>query len=147
MTPSGTDRRVADELEIRNLVAALAQGADTGTVDDYVALFVEDAVWEMPDNPVVGVAGSKRVGRDDIRAGVVERRAAGLQGPGSGSLHVIATILVLVGPGDEAAGRAYWQFYGDTASTPVLRSMGRYDDTYRRTAAGWQLAHRSIVIG
>jgi 3-phenylpropionate/cinnamic acid dioxygenase small subunit len=147
MTPPLTERRADDELEIRNLVAALAQEADTGTVDDYVALFLEDAVWDMPANPVVGVPASKRVGRDDIRAGVVERRAAGLQGPGSGALHVIATVRVFVGSGDEATGRAYWLFYGDTASTPVLRSMGQYHDTYRRTGAGWRLAQRSIVIG
>ncbi|MCU1462877.1 MAG: hypothetical protein JWO37_2952 [Acidimicrobiales bacterium] len=140
------DHRVADELQIRNLIAAVAQMADTGTVDEYMALFAEDAVWAMPDNPAVGVAASTRVGRDDIRAGVVERRAAGLQGPGSHALHVIATVRVVLGAGDDATGHAYWLFYGDTASTPVLRSMGQYHDAYRRTSNGWQLARRAIVI-
>jgi 3-phenylpropionate/cinnamic acid dioxygenase small subunit len=140
-----------DGLEIRNLVAAVAQLADTGTIDDYVARFTEDAVWEMPANPVVGVAASTRVGHDEIRAGVVERRAAGLQGPGSNALHVITTIRVVVGPdigpGDTATGHIYWLFYGETASTPTLRSMGQYHDTYRRTPDGWKLASRSVVIG
>jgi 3-phenylpropionate/cinnamic acid dioxygenase small subunit len=133
-------------LAIRNLVAAVAQLADTGTVDDYVGLFAPDAVWEMPDNPVVGVAASQRVGHADIRKGVVERRAAGLQGPGSNALHVIATVRVRV-DGNAASGHVYWLFYGDTASTPVLRSMGQYHDTYRRDETRWLLAHRSVVIG
>jgi ketosteroid isomerase-like protein len=137
---------VADELEIRNLVAAVAQLADVGTIDEYMALFTEDAVWEMPDNPVVGVGASRRSGHDEIRAGVVERRAAGLQGPGSQALHVITTVRIAV-QGDTATGHVYWLFYGDTGSTPVLRSMGQYHDTYRRGGTGWQVGHRSVVIG
>ena len=138
---------VADELAIRNLVAAVAQLADNGTIDDYIAVFTDDAVWEMPDNPVVGVAGSTRVGHDEIRAGVVERRAAGVQGPGSNALHVISTTRISIDGDDEATGHVYWQFFGDTVSTPTLRSMGQYHDTYRRTTSGWKLARRSIVIG
>lgn len=148
MPPSDDNRVgvVADELAIRNLIAAVAQLADAGAVDDYLALFTDDAVWEMPDNPTVGVGASRRTGRDEIRAGVVERRDAGVQGPGSHARHVITTVRVAV-DGDTATGQIYWLFYGDTATAPVLRSMGQYDDTYRRGRNGWQLARRSIVIG
>ena len=75
-------QRVADELEIRNLLARLAQLADGGDLDDYVSLFAEDAVWEG--------YGPARRGKADILAGATERRAAGGQGPGTHSYHIVS---------------------------------------------------------
>ena len=139
--------RVAADREIRSLVARIAHLADTGDIDEYLAQFTDDAVWEMPDNPQLGVAGSTRRGRADIAAGVHERRGSGVQGPGTGTRHVITTQAVEVTGSDEATGRAYWMFYSDTSSTPTLRSLGQYDDTFRRDADGWKLARRTITMG
>jgi hypothetical protein len=44
-------------------------------LDGYVALFADDARWEMP--------GSLRQGRDDSLAGALDRRKNGIQGPGT----------------------------------------------------------------
>lgn len=137
---------MTDELAIRNLVAAVAQLADDGDVDAYLSLFTRDAVWEMPANPVVGLTASVRRGSEEIRAGVLERRAAGIQGPGSDSMHVITTVRVDVGA-QAATGRIYWLFYGDTRTAPTVRSMGKYDDDYVRTDTGWKLARRRVTIG
>ena len=44
-------RRLAtadDELAIRNLIARVALYADGPDVEAYVALFTEDATWDMP---------------------------------------------------------------------------------------------------
>jgi uncharacterized protein (TIGR02246 family) len=142
-----TSDRLAAELEIRNVVARLAQHADTGAVDDYVGLFTEDALWEMPQNPNTGLPGSTRRGRDDIAAGVHERRAQGVQGPGSNTLHVITTISVNVRDDDTATAHSYFLYYGTTVTAPTLHTMGQYHDTMRRTPAGWKLAHRTIVYG
>lgn len=139
--------RVADELEIRNVLAALGQLADTGTVDEYVALFTEDAVWEMPANPANGVPASNRTGRAEIAAGVHDRRAAGVQGPGSATRHVISTMRVSFESADEATAQAYFQYYGDTTSAPRVISVGHYEDVFRRTPDGWKLARRRIVLG
>lgn len=148
MGVDGSDcSRLEAELEIRNLVAALAQLADTGEVDAYVALFTQDAVWQMPANPLTQLDASTRTGHDAIAEGVHERRAAGLQGPGSGSMHVITTLRVEVVDDNEAVGHAYWLFYTDTRTSPVLGGIGQYHDRYLRTAAGWKLAHRSVVVG
>lgn len=133
------DARVRDELEIRNVLARVAHHSDTGDLDDYGAQFTEDARWIMPGAP-------SRQGRAEIRAAGAARRAEGVTGPGSNTRHVISTVAVTV-DGDEAVAESYWQFYAETATAPVLRSMGHYRDTFRRTAEGWRLARREITSG
>lgn len=132
-------RRVADEAEIRNLVSRLAHLADHGDVDDYVTLFMPDASWEMPGGP--------RRGRDEIRAGALERRQTATAGPGSNTRHVITTITVQADGGDVATADSYWLFYGDTATAPAVRLMGYYHDTLQRTEDGWKVARREITFG
>jgi 3-phenylpropionate/cinnamic acid dioxygenase small subunit len=139
--------RIAAELEIRNLIARVAQLADVGEVADYCALFTKDAVWAMPAAEKLGLPASERVGIDVIEAGVHERRGAGMQGPGTNTKHVVTTIAVDVTGPDDAIGRTYWMFYTDTTTDPVVLNMGRYEDSFRRTDDGWKLARRTIVMG
>lgn len=135
-----------DDAEIRNLLASLAHEADSGDAADYAALFTEDAVWEMPANPLAGLAAERRRGREDILTGVHARRQAGVQGPGSHTLHVVTTMRVTV-DGDVARAESYWMFFGDTATLPVIRGIGRYGDTLRRTADGWKVSQRTVLTG
>ena len=144
---SPPDWRAGATLDVLDVLAQLARRCDYGTIDDYLALVAEDGTWEMPDNPQVGVAASQRVGRAAIRAGVEERRAGGFQGPGTNTLHVIGSVAVDVHGPAEARARTYWLYYADTATAPVLRSVGQYDDEFARTAAGWRLRHRRISVG
>lgn len=139
MTDDVLLRRVADELEVRSIVARLAQYADDGDLDDYVALFTEDAHWAMP--------GAPRTGRADIRAGGEARRATGEAGPGSHSRHMITTVAVEADGSDTAVADSYWLFYVDTDTTPTLKLCGTYHDTFRRTPDGWKLARRDITFG
>lgn len=132
---------------IRTLLARIAQLADTGDLDEYVTLFTPDAVWAMPDNPSIGLPASEKRGIAEIRAGAEERRAGGVQGPGTNTRHVLTTTAVFVEGDDRATARSYFQFYGDTTSQPVLRNMGQYDDVLVRGERGWQLAHRTITFG
>lgn len=131
--------QVRDELEIRNVLARIAQYSDMGELDDYGAQFTEDAHWEMPGVPV-------KHGRGQIQAAGAARRAEGATGPGSNTRHVVGTVAVKV-EGDSAVAESYWQFYADTATTPVLRSMGHYRDIFRRVPDGWRLARREITAG
>jgi uncharacterized protein (TIGR02246 family) len=133
------DARVRDELEIRNVLARVAHHSDMGDLDDYGAQFTDDARWIMAGAP-------SRHGRAEIQAAGAARRAEGVTGPGSNTRHVISTVAVTV-DGDAAVAESYWQFYGETATSPVLRSMGHYRDTFRRTADGWRLARREITSG
>lgn len=137
---------MSDDNEIRSLLARLAHLADTGEVEEYLALFTEDAAWVIPAIPQTGVAASERNGIDAIGAGVRERREAGVQGPGSGTMHVVTTVAVCV-DGDEAAAESTWLFVVDTTGAPRVQAVGRYRDTLRRTPAGWRLARREITAG
>jgi len=139
---------IADaDAEIRNVLARIAQLADSGDLDEYLTLFTDDAVWGMPDNPSVGMVANERRGHAEIRAGAVERRASGLQGPGTNSRHVLTTIAVNVESESRATVRSYFLFFASTTTEPVLRTMGQYDDVLVRGASGWQLAHRMITPG
>jgi 3-phenylpropionate/cinnamic acid dioxygenase small subunit len=129
---------ISDEAAIGNLIARIAQLADDGDLADYVACFTPDAVWQMPRAP--------RHGRADILAGGQERRAAGGAGPGSWTRHMVNTIVTTVN-GDTASASSYWQFYSTTRESPTLQVMGRYDDKFVRTDAGWLLDHRVITFG
>lgn len=133
-------QRVADELEIRNLVARLAQLADDGDLDDYIVLFTENASWDG------GAALGTSQGHPEILAAAKQRRADGRAGPGTHSRHVITTQVVDV-DGDRASGRAVFHYYTKTDATPTLSLMGVYEDEFARTQRGWCLASRRVLVG
>jgi ketosteroid isomerase-like protein len=128
-----------DDLAIRTALAWIAHYSDAGDLDDYAAQFTTDASWEWPPAP-------PRRGRAEIRAAGAARRAAGQTGPGTHTRHVITTVAVSV-TGDAAIAESYWQFYTGTDAAPVLRLMGSYRDTFRRTTVGWHLARRQVTTG
>jgi 3-phenylpropionate/cinnamic acid dioxygenase small subunit len=137
----------SDDGEIRSLLARLALLADQGEVADYLALFTQDAVWVVPAIAQTGVTASERAGVDAIGAGVRERREAGVQGPGTDTAHVVTTTAIRFTGDDEAVAESRWLFLADTTGAPRVQSIGRYTDTLRRTAAGWRLARREILVG
>jgi 3-phenylpropionate/cinnamic acid dioxygenase small subunit len=137
---------MSDDADIRSLLARLAQLADSGDLDEYLSLLIDDAAWVIPAIPQTGVAASERRGREEIAAGVRERRAMGVQGPGSDTMHLVTTIAVDV-EGAEARASSTWVFLADTSSTPRIQAVGRYRDTLQRTPQGWRLARREISAG
>lgn len=139
--------RIAAELEIRNVIARLAQLADSGGLDEYLSLLTDDVVWAMPASPHVGLAASERRGHDEIAAGAQARVADGLQGPGTGTMHTVSTTSVRIESDDTATARSSFIFWVDIASEPVAKSIGRYDDTFTRSGGGWKLSRRSITFG
>jgi 3-phenylpropionate/cinnamic acid dioxygenase small subunit len=132
--------QMAAELEIRNVLARLAHLADDGDLEEYLDNFTEDATWANPGSDQV------RRGREDLLAGALERRASGIQGPGSGTRHVLTTTAVEVLDSGRATARSYFLFL-DTNDDggAVIRLTGRYLDDFRRTPMGWKLAGRRIV--
>jgi 3-phenylpropionate/cinnamic acid dioxygenase small subunit len=142
--------RVAAELEIRNVLARLAQFADSGQIDEYLRLFTEDAVWDMPDNQRTGLAGSSLHGSAAIAKGANERRAAAEKTPEISSMHFVATTAVEVGGedgDDEATAISYFQLVVSDATESKVRVLGTYHDTMRKVSDEWKLARRVIVFG
>jgi uncharacterized protein (TIGR02246 family) len=138
--PRTPGERAADEWAVRNTISRIALYADgLGTVDEYAALFTEDCDWLMP--------GAPRKGREDIRAGSAERRAAGGVGPGSNSRHMISTVVVEFDGPDVAVSDSYFTYVVDTHETPRVQLVGSYHDTLRRTPEGWLMARREITFG
>jgi 3-phenylpropionate/cinnamic acid dioxygenase small subunit len=142
-----TDATTAPEVhvQVQRLVAQLALQADAGTLEDYLDLFTEDAVWEVPANDRAGVPAARCVGHDEIATSVRQRRALGVQGPGTGAMHHITTQEIEV-HGEQATGRIYYQFVAIVDGVPTIRTLGQYRDRYRRTTNGWKLAHRVVLI-
>jgi 3-phenylpropionate/cinnamic acid dioxygenase small subunit len=138
--------RFGAELEIRNLLARLAQLADTGETDKYLDLLTDDVTWIMPANQAIGLPASELHGQAEIAAGQRQRLAGGHQGPGSNTLHMVTTSSVQV-DGDRASAYSYFQFWTTTLTKPTPTNVGRYHDELRGTAAGWKLARRTITFG
>ena len=128
-------RCAVDELEIRNIIARLAQLADDGDLDEYVSLFAEDGIWNF--------GKMRRRGRADIMAGAKERRAAKTQGPGTNTRHVATTTAVKL-QGEAATARSYILFYKNTNTAPTPALMVVYDDQFQRVQGQWKLAARNI---
>src|SRR5262245_15158488 len=106
-------------------------------LDEYLALFTEDAVWERADYETLGVpgphVGGKLVGRAAIEADRKKVRADGHQGPGSRKWHVNTTLAVKVNDNGTASAQSYWLFVGSKETPPRVLSIGTYRDSFRRT--------------
>jgi ketosteroid isomerase-like protein len=133
------DTRAEDELAVRNLVAALARAADVGTLEEYAAVFTDDAASELAGYPPTN-------GLEALMEGAAARRQTGGFGPGSGTMHFLGAIHVEM-DGDEATSYTPFVLYQQTESSPTPATAGRYYDTFRRTAQGWRIAGRRAVIG
>ena len=131
-------RSLADELEIRNLVARVSQLTDDGDPDEYANCFAEDASWE--------IAGGIRRGRADIRAGLVERREIKACGPDTDTRHMVTTLTVHADGTDTATAESTWLFCTELRRAPIVRATGRYSDKIVRTDDGWQVFRRRVTL-
>ena len=130
-----------DELAIRNVLARVAHLTDGrgGNLDDYVELWTDDCTWSSP------VAGTWH-GHDGHRARHARFRAAGVQGPGASSFHVLTTVWVDV-HGDDADALSTWMLVTRWSGTPSIEDIGTYTDSLRRTPSGWRIVTRMVEQG
>ena len=135
-----------DDRQIRNLVARIVHLADYGDLDEYMTCFTEDAVWEGPSSPNTPQVRVVNEGAAAIRADREGRRRAGTQGAGARIRHVNTALWIDLDGTDTATAHSYFAYIRDADTTPTLGLAGRYRDTFRRTAQGWKLAHRSVSL-
>lgn len=128
------EREVADRLELRDLVVRYARIPDDRNYALVDEVFAPDAVLEGP--------GFKLEGVEQIRQGMqaIETYSA--------TLHSVHNHLVDLA-GDEASGETY------CVANHLLRKDGRptkldwgirYQDRYRRGAAGWRITRRELRL-
>jgi len=138
-------RWLADQLEIRNLIARLAHIADDGDLGLYATCYAEDVVWVSPPGPDGQI--SVRHGIADVVDGSRQRRTDGVQGPGTHVRHVVSTTEVTQDGADRAIGSSYFRMYANADTKPEVRAMGVYIDEFTRTQNGWRMSHRTISAG
>lgn len=130
---------------IRNLLARIAYLADHGTPEAYLECFSEDAVWQLSATGGLPVQPTRLAGKAALLQGVIERRAAGFQGPGTFTAHAISTTSIQLGDA-HATAQSLFMYYTGIDGTPTLAAIGRYADTLVADQAGaWLLTHRIIT--
>lgn len=125
----------SDDASIRDLLGRTALLADEGAADGYRQVYTDDATWTS--------GGTTQAGVEQIIAASAERRTAGVVGPGSSTRHVVAPLTVTV-EADTATSVSYFLFLTETTGTPAIRKFAVYEDTWRRTAAGWRISSRVV---
>ncbi len=92
------------------------------------------------------MAAQMRKGVEAIEEGVRERRAGGVQGPGTSSRHVITTVAVSLDSDVEASSTAYWLFFRDT---PASRAWPGWAATTTPTGTrvGGEVGPPPITVG
>ena len=142
-----SDDNFRDVVEITELFHRIATAADVAAdLDDYMALMTSDVVFRFDSNPAAGLAGVQYEGHADVRSGAQARRDSGMQGPGTGTMHIVSNTVVHTVEGDTARASVYWRFYRMQDNSPTLNSMGTYDNALRRVNGHWLLAERNVTV-
>jgi 3-phenylpropionate/cinnamic acid dioxygenase small subunit len=140
-------RWAVDQMALRNLVSRIAHTADAGELSAYGECFAPDAEWWPPEEPGVDVPTDPSIGLEHIVSRAADRRAQGVQGPGTHTRHVVSTSAFEMDGPDQARGLSYWRYYTHTAETPRLFSQGEYHDTFVRLEGRWVLLKRVLLRG
>jgi ketosteroid isomerase-like protein len=126
-------RSVETDVEaIRRLTHEYSWAVDNARLDDIVALFAEDAEWDVA-----------AFGMDTVRgADAIRTFYAGLIENTTHRCHLALNHLIDV-DGDTAAGRVYIHAFVTMRDGRRDESLGYYSDSYIRTAEGWKFQRRA----
>ena len=133
-TEAGALRRLADELEIRNLLMRRTHLIDGDGIDAYVSCWTEDAVHETIGGPLDRGHAGMREHAERGRQRVVE---TGIRGR-----HVVTNLVVTLDGPDQATCESILTVMTDTQKTPSIVSLYKSRDSVRRTPQGWKVAYR-----
>ncbi|MDR1387173.1 MAG: nuclear transport factor 2 family protein [Propionibacteriaceae bacterium] len=140
--PDLTWREVADRLEIRELIDAYAHHADGREPEKQYGLYAEHGRTLVQ-------LGDAQTAPDQI----LTTREEHLAGFGALSQYEATTHFngqsTIVVDGDGATGETYCLAHhlaGSGADRELIVMSIRYEDVFRRTAAGWRFAERKLVI-
>ena len=129
---------------LSDVVHRYAAGTDERDFDSVTELFTESAELILPEPPATLEPVHRHCGHAAIRAAVAAVAAT------IRTEHAIVGEVFDAGAQpDSARGRIacvahHWDRHGDQLTDVVWHL--RYDDEYRRTDAGWRIAHRTLTI-
>ena len=126
---------IQDKFAIEELLRRCCYNADYNPPESMREIFTPDAVFEVPAMDI------SCQGIDNMIAFFTQSRA------GFPSARHVINNVVVEGDGDTAKSSAYLQVLRTDEGAIGVVSVARYLDTLKRTAAGWRLAHRTVVIG
>jgi hypothetical protein len=124
-----------DYEEIKALYARYNQGSDFRDTELFLSAFAEDAVMTRDGGDIRGIyeLRADRARRYQGQAGDVGRRHF------NGSLLISPTV-------EGASARTYYILYDVAARPRMMISSGYYHDDFVRTANGWRIKHRTLII-
>lgn len=129
-----------DQLELLSIAPRYAAAVDAREVGRAVALFAPDGVLVTPDPPRSLAAVIEHPGTDAITAALSQVASVEL------TVHEI--VGQVVDPGatpDEARGHVRCVAHHITGEQDAVWRL-HYEDTYRRSPEGWQIARRELHI-
>lgn len=134
-------QQMLDSFEIQKLWAEYADATNRQHVEDWVALFLEDAVWKRPRREPL-------VGRDEFRHFMKTEGFAGNRVVKHVNGH---GVISFDGP-DRATGTTTTTVYDlpNTGELPITmtgpKMMVEYRDTLVKTDDGWKIAERDTTV-
>ena len=130
MTEAPSDRQ-----EIIDLAVAYCWALDTGDYEVLRSVFTADATAQLGSSSQSGVEE------------IIERVSTSLA-KFVGSQHMVSTHQVVT-DGDTATARCFLQaqhMRREGEAAPLYTVGGRYEDRLVRTASGWRIAHRDLMV-
>lgn len=129
---------------IRHTIVSYTMAGDRLRVDDFVAVFTEDGIFEV--DGVGDEAGIRKVGREVIRTwfqvwGQGAKDANPIHQAKFIRHHLSTCLIEFTGP-DTAKTRTYWTAYTDIGPD----HGGFYVDKFRKTGDKWLIAHRHVRL-
>jgi hypothetical protein len=128
---------------IRHTLASYNMAGDRLRVDDFVAVFTEDGIFEIDTG---GEDAVRNVGREVIRNWFLRwgwgAKDANPVHRAKFIRHHLSTCHVEINGLDTAKSRTYWTAYTDIGPD----HGGYYVDMFRKTGDQWLIAHRKVRL-
>jgi hypothetical protein len=140
-------RELEDERQIREVLAHAGYSADCKRDDDYVALWTDDAVYDMastvsyPDGTSQAVE-NRYTGKSGLREVIADPDVHHRPGFYGHSLHVGQSNMVSHIQGDSAVVNSYSFLYQEHDGSVALVSAANNQWTLRRVDGAWLLQSR-----
>ena len=128
---------------IRHTIASYNMAGDRLRVDDFVAVFTEDGIFEIDTagEDAVRIVGREVIRNWFLRWGRGAKDASPVHQAKFIRHHLSTCLIEITGP-DTAKSRTYWTAYTDIGPD----HGGYYMDMFRKTGDQWLIAHRKVRL-